>query len=179
MEIKLTLPLVEEILDEWKDFIGRDFQAYKNYVYRVVNLCTAICEADQQAMEKISIAGCFHDIGIWSDKTFDYLAPSVEHAKHYLERIRKPEWFEEVRLMITEHHKITPYRGSFEKLVEAYRQADWIDVTRGKRHFGVPRTFIRKVLETFPNSGFHKLLTSLTKQRFLSNPLNPLPMFKW
>jgi hypothetical protein len=34
--------------------------------------------------EKIAIAGVFHDLGIWTNKTFDYIAPSVVLAREYL-----------------------------------------------------------------------------------------------
>ena len=33
---------------------------------------------------KIAVAAVFHDIGIWSNKTFDYLEPSVALAREYL-----------------------------------------------------------------------------------------------
>lgn len=56
--------------------------------------------------EKIIIAGSFHDIGIWSDNTFDYLPPSIVPAKEYLKKNGLEEWIAEIELMISVHHKL-------------------------------------------------------------------------
>ena len=38
----MSLPTVEEILDDHASELGHDFIAYRNHVYRVANLCLAI-----------------------------------------------------------------------------------------------------------------------------------------
>ena len=81
--------------------------------------------------------------------------------------------------MIVNHHKVTPWRANPGSLVESFRRADWIDVTRGLRRFGVPRTFIAAVDAAWPNAGFHQRLVQLTVDRFWKHPLIPLPMVKW
>ena len=40
----------------------------------------ALGAPDEDAVDKIAIAGVFHDLGIWTDGTFDYLAPSVRRG---------------------------------------------------------------------------------------------------
>ena len=45
-----------------------------------------------QQIEKIAVATAFHDLGIWTDGTFDYLQPSVRLASAYLAGAAKPEW---------------------------------------------------------------------------------------
>jgi hypothetical protein len=64
-------------------------------------------------------------------------------------------------------------------LGDGCRRADWIDVSRGLRRFGVPRPFIAAVATTWPNAGFHRRLVQLTIDRFWKHPLSPLPMVKW
>ncbi|GBE34061.1 hypothetical protein BMS3Bbin06_00577 [bacterium BMS3Bbin06] len=179
VKIEEHLPLLEEILGEWKADIGKDYPAYKNHVYRVVHFCLSIHQGNREDREKIIIAGCFHDLGIWVNDTFDYLSISIELAKGYLKRKRQEVWSTEIELMINLHHKITRYRDSKYLLVEAFRKADWIDVSKGKRAFGLPKEDIRVVIDKFPNSGFHKKLIQLTKAEFKKNPLKPLPMMKW
>jgi hypothetical protein len=49
-------------------------------VYRVVNLCVGIV-VGRGELEKIATASVFHDLGIWTDKTFDYIAPSIALAR--------------------------------------------------------------------------------------------------
>ena len=80
--------------------------------------------------------------------------------------------------MIADHHKITPSSASPDSLVEPFRRADWIDVTRGLRTFGVPRPFIESVFARWPSTGFHWRLVTLTLERLRTHPLSPLPMVK-
>jgi hypothetical protein len=40
------------------------------------------------------IAACFHDLGIWTDHTFDYLSPSAGLARDYLQRYGLSAWQE-------------------------------------------------------------------------------------
>ena len=42
MNIEKQLPIVEVILSEYRSRIGGDFDAYRNHVYRVVNLCFSL-----------------------------------------------------------------------------------------------------------------------------------------
>src|SRR5919201_987661 len=82
-----SLPTVEEILDDHASELGQDLIAYRNHVYRVVNLCLAIVGDSRVKVEKIAVAGVFHDLGIWTNNTFDYIAPSVAIArKHHAAR---------------------------------------------------------------------------------------------
>jgi hypothetical protein len=89
------------------------------------------------------------------------------------------DWIPEIEAMIVEHHKVTPSRANPQSLVESFRRADWIDVSRGLRRFGLPRTFIADVAATWPSAGFHRRLVTLTIDRFWKHPLSPLPMVKW
>jgi HD superfamily phosphodiesterase len=79
-----SLPTVEEVLDNHAPELGHDLTAYRNHVYRVVNLSVAIVGDTRIELEKIAIAAVFHDLGIWTNKTFDYIAPSVALAREHL-----------------------------------------------------------------------------------------------
>src|SRR5215470_7121024 len=171
-----SLPTVEEVLDDHASELGHDFIAYRNHVYRVVNLYLAIVGDSRVELEKIAVAAVFHDLGIWTNKTFDYIAPSVAIAHQYLAARGMADWIPEIEAMIVDHHKVTPSRADPQSLVESFRRADWIDVSRGLRRFGLPRTFIAAVAATWPSAGFHRLLVKLTIDRFWKHPLTPLPM---
>jgi hypothetical protein len=173
-----SLPTVEEVLDDHAAELGHDFIAYRNHVYRVVNLCLAIV-GDGRELEKIAVAAVFHDLGIWTNKTFDYIAPSVTIARAHLAARGLADWIPEIEAMIEDHHKVTPSHAKPGTLVESFRRADWIDVSRGLRRFGVPRTLVGEVLATWPNAGFHRRLVELTLDRLWKHPLTPLPMVKW
>ena len=172
-----SVPTIDEVLHDHASELGDDFTAYRNHAYRVVNLCAAIVK-DHVDLEKIAVAAVFHDLGIWTNKTFDYIAPSVALARGYLAAHGRAVWIAEIERMIADHHKITPSHADHGSLVEPFRRADWIDVTRGLRTFGLPRPLIRSVLASWPSAGFHSRLVQLTLERFRTHPLTPLPMVK-
>lgn len=170
------IPILESVLGSHALALGEDFSAYRNHTYRVVNLCVALSSIDQ--LEKIATATVFHDLGIWTDHTFDYLLPSVKLARDYLNRSGKQEWCSEITEMILEHHKISPYRGKQHGLVEPLRRADWVDVSMGVITFGLSRNLIREILSTWPSAGFHKRLVQLQLNHLRRHPWNPLPMVR-
>jgi hypothetical protein len=170
------IPIIDDVLNGHATVLRDDFIGYRNHVYRIVNLCVAI--AGDRELEKIAIAAVFHDLGIWTNGTFDYIAPSIALARDYLVAGGREDWTAEIEEMIADHHKITPPAADPGSLVEAFRRADWIDVTRGLRRFGMPRPFVARLFVTWPSAGFHWRLVTLTLERFRSHPLTPLPMVK-
>jgi hypothetical protein len=171
-----SIPTVDDVLHDHATALGDDFVAYRNHVYRVVNLCVAF--AGRRELEKIAVAAVFHDLGIWTNGTFDYIAPSIALAHDYLVARACEGWTAEITGMIADHHKITKSTAVPGSLIEAFRRADWIDVTRGLRGFGVPRPFVARVFASWPSAGFHWRLVTLTLDRFRSHPLTPLPMVR-
>jgi hypothetical protein len=170
------IPTIDDVLSDHATALRNDFFAYRNHVYRIVNLCVAI--VGRSELEKIAVAAVFHDLGIWTNGTFDYIAPSIALAHDYLVARAREDWIAEIEGMIADHHKITPSTADPDSLIEAFRRADWIDVTRGLRRFGIPRPFVARLFATWPSAGFHWRLLTLTLHRFRSHPLTPLPMVR-
>ena len=172
------IPTIDDVLNEHANAtaLRDDFSGYRNHVYRVVNLCVAM--VGRSEVEKIAVAAVFHDIGIWTNGTFDYIAPSIALAHDYLAASGRQDWTGEIERMIADHHKITSSVSDPNSIVEAFRRADWIDVTGGLRRFGVPRPFVARLFATWPDAGFHWRLVMLTLERFRNHPLTPLPMVK-
>lgn len=172
------ITVLDEILEAHAASLGDDVTPYRNHAYRVANLCAAQASGGAEEIEKIGIAAAFHDLGIWTDKTFDYLRPSARLASAHLEAAGKAEWAPEVSEMILNHHKIFAYARKPQWLVEPFRRADWIDVTRGLVTFGLPRPLIRKLYESWPGAGFHARLVQLELVHLRKHPLNPFPVFR-
>jgi HD domain len=169
---------LDEILNAHATHLGDDFTLYRNHSYRVANLCIAQSAAGAGQIEKIAIAAALHDLGIWTDGTFDYLRPSARLARAYLAGSAKADWEQEIREMILNHHKVTRYRSNPDWLVEPFRRADWIDVTRGLITFGLPRRTIGRLYEIWPSAGFHRRLIELELAHLRKHPLNPFPVFR-
>ena len=178
MLIERTAAL-DDVLETHAVALGEDFTAYRNHAYRVLNFCAALRGGADDATEKIALAAAFHDLGIWTARTFDYLAPSIELACDHLACTGHADWRDPVSGMIREHHKIRPFRGPDAGWIEPFRRADWLDVSRGALSFGLPRERIRAILTRWPNAGFHKRLVQLTWRRFRRHPLSPLPVLRW
>lgn len=67
---------LDELLHAHAAALGGDFTGYRNHTHRVVNLCVALSSGEPEELQKMAIAAAFHDLGIWTDGTFDYLPPS-------------------------------------------------------------------------------------------------------
>jgi hypothetical protein len=173
-----SVPTVDTVLHNYRSALEHDFIAYRNHVYRVMNLCMAIVGGTRDDLEKIAVAAVFHDLGIWTDHTFDYIAPSVALARKHLVARSRAGWIAEIDAMIVNHHKITHAQARSSRLVEPFRRADWVDVSRGFRRFGLASAFIESLFDTWPSAGFHWRLVELTVDRFRRHPLTPLPMVK-
>lgn len=172
------IPLLEEILNPWESVIGNDFLGYKNHVYRMVHFCFALHPCDEVAQQKIIIAACFHDLGIWTEHTVDYLPPSICCAKDYLTEHGLEAWIPEIELMIDMHHKISAYENAEHPLVEIFRQGDLVDFSLGFIKHGLPQEFISRVKAQFPNAGFHKRLLQLAMNWFSKHPFSSPPFMK-
>ena len=169
---------LDALLNAHRAALGADFIAYRNHTYRVVNLCVALSPIAAAQIEKVATAAAFHDLGIWTDRTFDYLQPSVRLATDHLARVGRPEWVQDVSEMILEHHKVSALGDDAPLLAEPFRRADWIDVSRGLLTFGVPRSYVDDIYSRWPSAGFHWRLVQLSCRRLITHPWSPLPMLR-
>lgn len=171
-------PRLDALLDDWRDALNQDYTAYRHHCYRVLNFFALLSNRDDaESLDKAAIAAAFHDIGLWSHDTLDYLEPSASLALAWLEDNGLDAWRRDVLAMIIEHHKVTPCADI--PLAEAFRQADWTDVTQGARRFGLPWREVRRVQKAFPNAGFHRMLVRRSLRQLREDPKHPLPMFRW
>lgn len=171
------VPIIEELLQKHKHIIGADYIGYHNHVYRVYHNCLLIDQNGNNS-EKYAIAAVFHDIGIWTHHTLDYLEPSIAQANIYLTGTDRQYLLAEVLLMIHWHHKVKQYKGPYHYVVNTFRKADWIDVSLGIISFGISRKTIRLHRNLLPNKGFHFMLLKKLVINLFKHPLNPLPMFR-
>lgn len=179
MPIVPRLPRLDEVLDAFGAALGGDRDAYRGHAYRVFHFCRALAPNGPARADDIALAAAFHDLGIWSDGTVDYLPPSVRLLRAHLERDGRTADADELVRMVELHHKLTPCRGERDALVEAFRRADLVDVSFGLVRFGLPRTYVREVQAAFPEAGFHRRIAGLVGGWMVRHPLRPLPMMRW
>jgi hypothetical protein len=178
-------PIIEGILDTWRERLGSDYDGYRGHAYRVFNLTVHGANARDSEIDAIAAAAAFHDLAIWSDRTFDYIERSCVRAERWIIDARRngipirTSDAAAIALMISEHHKLTRYRGQHERLVDAFRRADLLDLSRGMLSAGLPRKFGRRLRKTFPTAGFHRAIVRIGTGWVVKHPTQPLPMVKF
>ena len=168
---------IDLILNSYKDELGDSFEQYRNHVYRVYNFALQGL-TNPKDINTLSIAVAFHDLGIWTNKTFDYIQPSIDLARHYcLVNAIDADIVADIETIIEDHHKLTRIKKS--KLAEIFRQADLIDLTFGLIRNQTSHKDISNIKGTLPYKGFHVYLCRLFVINLLHNPWKPFPMYKW
>jgi hypothetical protein len=172
----ITNDTIDCILNTYRSELGENYDPYRNHVYRVYNFALTQL-GPYEELEKLSIATAFHDIGIWTHKTFNYLEPSAELAREYC-RKQNISFSDtnEVEMMINNHHKLSTVESSV--LAEIFREADLIDLTFGLVPKGRKKEDIRLIRNLFPNKGFHLFLIKLFIKNLITHPTHPFPIFK-
>lgn len=161
--IKLKRPRVEDLLEPYKVSIGNDYLGYRNHVYRAITYAMYLLDNNPVFEQLVETAFVYHDIGLWTDKELAYLEPSESTALRDNEKYGWGLDPEALMGAIHWHHKIFPYKGSHQDVIEACRKADWIDASKGMLRKGINRNIIKEVESAFPNHGFHDTLLRLAK----------------
>jgi len=168
--------IIDQILHSFKKELGNNYEAYKNHVYRVYNYSLPYIQSEND-IKIISIAAAFHDLGIWTNNTFDYLKPSIDLAIQYaINNNLDNSTLIEIETIISEHHKLSRVKTS--KLAEIFRQSDMVDLTLGIIRKSRNKNDIKVIRSTFPNRGFHAYLFKLFFKNLVKHPTKPLPMYK-
>ncbi|APR78906.1 Metal-dependent phosphohydrolase, HD subdomain protein [Minicystis rosea] len=171
-------PVIEDALDAWASSLGSARVAYGGHAYRVYNFARRIFGSERRD-DALAVASAFHDLGIWSDGTFDYLAPSIGRARDYLQEHASEIPADLVADIIDNHHRLLWIRkGPEADVVEAFRRADLVDVSRGLLRADLDPGFLREAVAAFPYAGFHGVLVRTAFAWFLRHPLRPLPMVR-
>ena len=174
----MELSSIPHILSKYKDQLGKAYLPYLNHAERVFRIAMQLDREHVLNADRLSIACAFHDLGIWTDGTWDYLKPSEQLCKGHLKETDREQWTEEILLMIRNHHKLLPYSGRSAKTVELFRKADLVDFSAGMIPFSIRRQFYRDLTLEFPLYGFHGHLAKSFWQHFRKRPWNPFPMVK-
>ncbi|MDN3651253.1 HD domain-containing protein [Thalassotalea ponticola] len=179
MNVVTRYDLVDEVLEQFRSVIDKDFDGYRNHITRMLNYCHFLLPTiSPEDSQKIQIAAVFHDIALWTHNRVDYLVPSYQDCHQWLEKQGLDHWKEELQIIIDMHHLVSEYKGPHSKLAEIFRKADLVDFSLGFIRNGIDKSFIKEVKQAIPNAGFHKALIRFSCIQLGRNPLNPLPMMR-
>lgn len=166
-------PIVDAALRRYEDALGADLPVYRNHVYRGLTYHQAMRGAPLP--DWAALAWAVHDLGIWTAGTFDYLEPSADLASSLAGEFGIAE-VGDARTMITCHHKL---RAVADPMIETFRIADRVDVSRGLLRGPLPRSLVNGVVTELPYLGFHAFLARGLLGYAASHPRRPFPMLRW
>lgn len=187
-EVKIFLPgsqaeHFEKYVNLFKKELGDDMQGYVNHCYRVLSYTVHYLGGNETFVPQIATALAFHDLGLWSDDALRYLEPSLERAAQYVGKLFSKDDLDLINNIIYLHHKITPFHGTHEDVVNAAIKADLLDFSLGLANHGMPYSHVRKVNAVLPNAGFHvslaRLLFSLEGWNIPKAIYELSSIFKW
>ena len=168
INVQTSSPHLDKLLNDYKDLIAGDFQGYRNHIYRVLTYTLHFLDGDSTQDGKvlkylpvIEAAIVYHDIGLWTDRKLSYLEPSTFRAKEHFDGIYSEQELRLLHNIIYWHHKITPFIGDNDAIVNAVRKADWIDATFGLVNYGMSGKHIQTVNDALPEAGFHATLAAI------------------
>ncbi len=166
---------IDSILEVHRSLIGADWAAYRGHCQRL--FCYLSCfglSPNEITLTEVAIA--FHDLGIWTADSMDYLAPSCEAARLYISDQNLEIKIDLVEDMINSHHKMT--KAKTHHLAEYLRKADLIDLSATWLRFGIPKEEIKAIKKAFPFVGFQKKIYTKVAKHALKHLWNPFPMLK-
>ena len=169
------MKLITQILHPHKAALGDHYQSYHHHCQRVYTYAHTLML--QRESKKLAIVAAFHDLGIWTQQTMDYLNPSVALMKSYIESKQLTLLPDELAYIIEHHHRIRKIKDHLE--AEAFRKADLIDFTAGWIRYNLPESIIRDTEKKWPRANFTSLVLKKVSRHAIRHPMKPLPMLKW
>jgi hypothetical protein len=173
VEVVTAHPIVDAVLNRYRDALSDDMSAYRNHVFRGINYHQVLLGAPLP--DFAALAWVAHDLGIWTARTFDYLTPSADLAAAHADEFGVAE-IDRLQMLITEHHRLRPLDNH---MTETFRKADLIDVSRGFLRSQVSRSTVQAVVAQLPYRWFHAFLAKGLTRYAARHPLRPLPMLRW
>jgi hypothetical protein len=150
--------LIEEVLAAWDGALGAARAAYRGHAYRTFNVARRLF------------------VGIWSDRTWDYLDPSVRRAREHLRRGGPGS----TRARSSRRSRATTAlrRAREGGPVEAFRRADLVDVSRGGSGSGWTAASAARWWRRSPTPASHGIRVRTALAWRVRHPLRPLPMLR-
>ncbi len=167
--------MIEKILRHHKKSLGKDYQPYLNHALRVYEY--ALILLLQRESKKLQVVSAFHDLDIWKSNSMNYLKGSENMAADYIKINRIDLLSDEVKFIISNHHKLTRIKGNVE--AEAFRKADLIDLSSGWISYNIPKSLIVESERKYPRMGFTWIVVKKVLKYALLHPWNPFPMLRF
>jgi hypothetical protein len=179
MEILEYDPTIDGVLESWMQRLGTDFAGYRNHVYRVFNYARVLTKDAGRDSEIIAVASAFHDLGVWTHSTLDYLEPIRAPCHRARVRRRAPN----VGAYDRADDRHAPQAAAVSRRGGTARRGipargPLRPRVRGAVRAGVDRGYARELNARFPDEGFRGGIARLLLGWMVTHPRRPLPMMR-
>jgi hypothetical protein len=148
----------------------------RNHCLRLYELAQLVLERDgiEVDLDLLYLAALTHDLGLVVDtiglEGGTYLERTRELVLGQCEvlelRASERQVLEECLLY---NHRLLPVPGT-SAVAEAFRQAVWIEHSRGLLRFGLPRDAVRAVFARYPRGDFDRVLVDFARRVLAREP---------
>lgn len=174
---KLCLSLREgadQIFDRYSPYGG---DGLRNHCHRIATFATMLMSRDRIPMPEdvVYLLAMLHDLGLVSEE---------DEGEHYMLRswslfsreasalgLEFTEALPEATLKecILLNHRLLPVAGA-SRAAEAFRQAVWIEHTRGVKRFGLTKHEVKSVFERYPRDNFDRVMADFFRRTLTQEP---------
>eukprot|EP00535_Pseudo-nitzschia_heimii_P005352 CAMPEP_0197181668 /NCGR_PEP_ID=MMETSP1423-20130617/5888_1 /TAXON_ID=476441 /ORGANISM="Pseudo-nitzschia heimii, Strain UNC1101" /LENGTH=199 /DNA_ID=CAMNT_0042631961 /DNA_START=154 /DNA_END=753 /DNA_ORIENTATION=+ len=150
--------------------IGRDLGTYRNHCLRVLTFTNYFLPESTKrdlpdAMDLAATAIAYHRIGLWTDKSVNYLDSSKDKLEVALGDSFRAEKLSIMSEIILQQHKMRDFTSmgneAENSLINAVRKASWADTTMGLIRFDLPASLLETAYNELEGDNFHAVILGL------------------
>lgn len=162
----------DQIFDRYSPYSG---DGLRNHCRRLADFALLIMARDGIEMEGgvVYLLSMLHDLGLVSeqDEGEHYMLRSwalfEREAASLLEDSDVPR--QTLKECILLNHRVLPLAGA-SAAAEAFRQAVWIEHTRGVKRFGLSKHEVKQVFARHPRDNFDRVMADFFKRTLTQEP---------
>lgn len=159
----------DELFDRISPYAGNGF---RNHCFRLFEFTRQLLVASNDPFDwdtAYAIA-MTHDLGLVCDAPGEnYLLRSLAIFEQHLSHLTLPESRDVVRECLTLNHRLLPVPGA-SAAAEAFRQAVWIEHSRGLKRYGLEKAAVEEVFESYPRDNLDRVLLDFFERTLTKEP---------
>lgn len=150
----MTVLTRSDTIESWLKLYSRilkwDYELYRQHVFRQVNLSLHFLNDNHLLRPEIEFCAVHHDLGLWLEGDGDILMTSLKKALE--QNMDHTLGFDPalIKDVIFHHTKVFAFQGPNSPVVNAFRKAHWVELTKGKLKKGVDPAFLEALYQDWP-----------------------------
>lgn len=172
----MALITTSEQIENWLGVYSRkltwDFEPYRHHVYRQVNLSLYFLKDNQLYRPEIEFCAVHHDLGLWLDEGDDIVMSSLQKALQQNEDHALGFDRTLIKDILFYHTKLFAFNGENAPIVNAFRKAHWVELSKGTLKRGLDPAFLQSLHTTWPLRDVPEFKTKRFQKLSQKDPMN-------